>query len=470
MTVYSLSSTLPANSFVDWTQTSLWSQGRAPDDSGAQVFFNDTARNYFVEIGAGEDISIGSFSLQSNHLVLDGALVSAGSVTVSPDSGIQIYGGTLSAQSLHLNGTPGTDLGLVGVGAVTVAGPVYNNSTIIGGNATGLSDLTTLTLTAAYVANTGLIEAAVGTTFTVATTLANGFANYVYGTLTGGVYEAESNATLNLKTNGLITTDSATLILDGAGTDTIASYNPSTGHYVPIETSLAQISAKGTLELAAASYVTSGTLSVAGLLTLVGEANFSAGTLYITSGGEAWLSDAFPGEAMTLSATHLINSGKIFVDAVGGGVATIGGAVTGAGSITLGPAVTVIDRFGQPVTTAASAELTGSVSNSLTYSDGTGTFILDNPGAVTGAFQHFAAGDRVVLPHVALSSVTSYSYAGSASSGVLTVHEGSTTLHLAFSGNYTTADFAVSTDGASGGVAIAGTSLIGVAAPAMHTV
>ncbi|HMA51815.1 MAG TPA: hypothetical protein VKP60_18785 [Magnetospirillaceae bacterium] len=63
MTVYTLSSTLPEDSFVDWTQNSLWTQGKAPNDSSAQVFFNDIGRNYFVEIGQTEHISIGSFSL-----------------------------------------------------------------------------------------------------------------------------------------------------------------------------------------------------------------------------------------------------------------------------------------------------------------------------------------------------------------------------------------------------------------------
>ena len=461
MTVYTLSPAVPEDSFIDWTQSLLWSQGKAPDDPGAQVYFNDTGRNYFVEIGQGEHISIGSFALQANHLVLDGALVSAGSVSVAPAAGIQIYGGSLSAQSLHLNGMPGTDLGLVGVGSVTVAGPVYSDSTIIAGNATGLSSLTTLTLTAAYLANAGLLEASVGATFTVAAEIAN----YAYGTLTGGTWEADTGATLDLRTGGLIHNDAAALVLDGAGTDVIASFDPSSGQYVPIENSLSLVMSGGSLELDAASYTTSGTLTVQGLLKLIGASDFSAGNLYLTSGGRVLLSDAFPGEEMTLSATRIVNDGRIFVDAAGGGTATIAGTVSGAGSITLGPAVTVIDKFGNPVTTTASAELIGAVANSLAYSDGTGTFLLDNPALVTGSFQHFASGDRIVLPHVALSSVTSWSYSG----GVLTLHEGSTALHLTFSGSYSTQDFALGTDGATGGLAIAGTSLIGVA-PAEHTV
>jgi len=470
MMVYTLSATLPEDSFVDWTQASLWAQGSAPNDPGAQVFFSDTGRDYFVEIAQGETISIGSFLLEANHLLLDGTLVSAGSVSVAAGAGIQIYGGALSAQSLHFNGTPSVDVGLVGVGTVTVAGPIYNDSSIISGNETGLSSLTTLTLNAAYVDNLGLLEASVGSTFTVNVTLAWGLANYAYYTLTGGTYDAESNATLNLKTDGLIVNDSATLTLGGAGTDIIASYNPSTGQYVPIQSSLTLVTSTGTLELDAASYTTSGTLTVEGMLKLVGAASFSAGTLYVTSGGNVDLSDAYPGESMTLSGGHILNNGQIYVDAVGGAIATISGPVSGAGSIVLGPAVTTILHYGgPPVTTTANAELTGADSNSLTFSDGTGSFLLDLPASVTGSVQHFTAGDSIVLPHVTQASVTSYSYAGSASSGVLTVQEGSTTLHFNFTGSYTTADFALSTDSASGGLAITGTSLIGVA-PASHTV
>lgn len=464
MTVYMLSSTLPEDSFVDWTQTSLWAQGRAPNDSGAQVYLNDTGRDYFVEIARGETISIGSFSLAANHLLLDGALVSAGSVSVAPGAGIQIYGGALTAQSLHLNGTPTLDVGLVGVGTVTVAGPVYNDSSIIGGNATGLSSLTALTLNAAYVDNLGLLEASVDTTFTISVTLASGFANYAYGTLTGGTYDAESGGTLNLKTNGVIVNDAATLILDGSGTDIIAAYDPSTGHYVPIQSSLTQVTSTGTLELDAATYTTSGTLTVQGLLKLVGAADFTAGTLYVTSGGKVDLSDAFPGESMTVTASHIVNSGQIYIDGIGGGAATLSGPISGAGAILLGPQVTDYVR-GQPVTTTANVELTGADSNSLGYSDGTGSFTLDNPAAVTGSFQHFGSGDAIVLAHVAASSVTSWSYAN----GILTLNEAGTALHLHFSGTYTAQDFALGTDSATGGLAITGTSLIGVA-PASHMV
>jgi hypothetical protein len=470
MTVYTLSSSLPEDSFIDWTQTSLWAQGNAPDDSGAQVYFNDTGSDYFVEIAQAETISIGSFSLAANHLLLAGTLVSAGSVSVAADAGLQIYGGSLSAQSLHLNGTPLVDVGLLGVGTVTVAGPIYNDSAIISGTETGLSSLTTLTLNAAYIDNLGLLEASVASTLTVTVTLASGLANDAYGTLTGGTYDAESNATLNLGTNGVIVNDAATLILDGAGTDVIASFNPSTGQYVPIQSSLTEVTAAGTLELDAASYTTGGTLTVEGMLRLVGAANFSAGTLYVTSGGAVDLSDAYPGESMTLSAGRILNNGQIFVDAAGGAIATIAGPVSGAGSIVLGPAVTSILRYGgPPVITTANAELTGADSNSLTFSDGTGSFLLDVPASFTGAVQHFTAGDSILLPSVAPSSVTAYSYAGSASSGVLTLQEGNTPLHLTFTGSYTTADFALSTDPASGGLAITGTSLIGVA-PASHPV
>lgn len=456
MSIFTLSSVSSADNFVDWDNSSLWAQGTVPDTSDAQVFFNDVGQNYFVQIGQSDSFSIGSFNLAANNLLLYGSLQSAGSLTIGSDAGIQIYGGRLSAQSLHVNGNGATTTGLFGVGEIDVAGPVYNGSTIIGGDATGLSDQTTLTLKAAYLSNSGLLEAAVGATFVVETATASGFTNYGFGVLTGGSYMAQSNATLDLKTSGLVFNDAATLILDGAGTDIIASYDPSTDRYVPIQQTLTLITPSGTLELDAASYSTAGQLSVAGSLKLIGLADFTAASLYVTPGGKVSLMGAIPETTTSLSATRIIDDGQILIGANSGGEGKISGSVTGAGMILLAPEFVTVNRFGQTEITTANAELAGSVSVNLAYSDGTGTFILDNPGSVTGRFQHFTAGDEIVLGSVMQSAVTGLSYAGSASSGVLTIQENGTALHLAFSGQYMTDNFVLGTDANTGWVSIVG--------------
>ena len=459
MTIYTLSSSLPDDSFTDWTDPSLWEGGQAPDDPSAQVFLNSAGANfYFPEVEQGEQISIGSLVMQSNNLLLYGSLASAGSVTVGAASGIQIYGGALSAQSLHLNGTGTVDVGIVGVGAVTVAGPVYNDSSIISGNATGLSDQTVLTVSAAYFQNSGLLEASVNSTLLVRITHPGGLANYVSGTLVGGTYEAEAGGVLDLQTSGLIYSDSADLIYDGQGGSVIASYDPSAGQYVPLQQTLSLITQSGILELDAGSYTTAGTLTVAGDLKLLGDAVFSAGTLYVTGGGHLDLILAVPQGGQEVSAGRVINQGAIFADGSGGGTTTIDSAIQGSGTLTIGPSVTVLNEAMQPITTTATIELTKAVSNTIQFSDGTGTVILDSPAAMSGHFQGFQTGDKIELPTIALSAVTSYSYAN----GILTLQEGSTALHLAFSGGYSTADFGLEA-GANG----AGTILIGLApAPA----
>lgn len=455
MTVFTLASNLPNDSFADWSDIALWQGGQIPNGPSAQVFLNNISPNfYFVEVMQSEPISIGSFNMQSNDLLLYGSLRSAGSVTVAAPAEIQIYGGALSAQSLRLAGGGGNDVGIVGVGTVSVAAPLYNNSAIVSGNAEGLSTQTALTVSAAYIQNNGLLEASVNSTLTVEVTQTGGIANYVWGTLVGGTYEVESGGTLDLQTNGLVHSLSAHVVYDGLGAGTIATYDPRSGHYVSLEQTLGLVTRSGTLELDAGTYSTSGTLSVAGTLTLFGDAKFSAGTLYLPPNGQLNLLLAVPGGGQEVSGGRVIDDGNIFADGSGGGVAVINAPVLGGGTITIGPAVTIINEHMQSVTTTATLELTQSDSNAIRFSDGTGAVILDNPASVTGHFQDFRAGDKIELPNVALSSITAHAY----TKGMLTLKEGNGVLHFAFDGSYSTADFLLQA-GANG----AGTLIVGVA-------
>ena len=63
-------------------------------------------------------------------------------------------------------------------------------------------------------------------------------------------------------------------------------------------------------------------------------------------------------------------------------------------------------------------------------------------GSVTG-FNHNNAIDLANLN----DATTTLSYAGNATSGILTVSDGTTTAHIGFTGNYTGATFAHSNDG-----------------------
>lgn len=455
MTSYSLASNLPNKTLVDWENIDLWQGGRVPDDPSAQVFLKGP-NTYLIEVAQDEQISIGSLDMQSSEVLIYGSLTSAGSIKVAPGSGFQLSGGALSAQSLHFTAGGIVNVDVSGVGSIDAAQAIFNDGSIFSGMTVGPTSETTLTITTPYLENSGLLEASVNSTLTVQITHAGGFANYVSGTLTGGTYEADSGGVLNLQTNGLIYNLSAEVIFDGpevAGV--INSYDPSTASYVPLEQTLSLVTQSGTLELDAGRYSTSGTLAVAGELKLIGEAQFSAGTLYITGKGhlDLILASTF-GAQEEVSGGRVINDGTIFADGSGGGVAEINAPILGAGTITIGPSVTVTNEHFQQITTTATLDLTGAVSNAIIFSDGTGTLILDNPGSVTGHIRNFQAGDAIVMPNTAFSSITAWGFAN----GVLTLHEGNTALHLAFDGSYSTADFSL-TLGENG----TGTTLVGVA-------
>jgi hypothetical protein len=86
--------------------------------------------------------------------------------------------------------------------------------------------------------------------------------------------------------------------------------------------------------------------------------------------------------------------------------------------------------------------------NTETFLDGKGTLRLEAPGSFTGDISGFQKGDKIDLVG---APVTSLSYAGTTSSGVLTVMNNTTTVAaLNLLGNYTTASFGHVTDGGTG--------------------
>ena len=467
MTTYNLTYGLTPNGYslaspYDWNNPGLWLQGSAPDSPSAQVFFTNVIdEGYAIAVEPGSSISIGSFSLAASRLVIEGQLTSAGSLMLNPDGnlghdtgGITLKGGSLTAQSLHIGPSTYSAVGLFGYGEVGVNGPLYNAGTISGGDGT-------LDIKAAYFDNTGILQASNGTLI-IATTSASGFANDVSGTLVGGTYETGTGATLDLKTPGLIHSDSAHLIFSGDASAVITSYDPSSGHYVSLQSSLTLITALGVVELDGGTYATPGSLTVAGNLQVIQNSSFTAGdTLYVTASGMVDLSVApggvpgLPGH-LTVTARQIVDNGEIYADAYGGGVAKIDAAVTGGGGeILLGPEVSQYNINRQLQTTTAMVEITRSVTSTyLAYSDGSGTFILDAPGQFHGTFKNFQAGDSIVLTGIDFSKVTGFGYAGN----TLSVHENGTVIHFAFAGDYTTGDFSL--QAAPNG---AGTAIIGVA-------
>ena len=149
-----------------------------------------------------------------------------------------------------------------------------------------------------------------------------------------------------------------------------------------------------------------------------------AGTLYgIGSGG-------------TFVDSAVDNTGKLYAD---GGTLTLNGAVTGAGTgdITSGT-LFAASTFTENVTFTAST---------------TGTLELANSQAYTGDVTGFSLTGATALDLNDIDFIngtTKATYSGTATSGTLTVTDGTHTAHITLEGNYTSSTFTVSSDGHGG--------------------
>ena len=150
--------------------------------------------------------------------------------------------------------------------------------------------------------------------------------------------------------------------------------------------------------------------------------------------------------------SDISNAGLIWAN---GGNITINGAVTGTGSALISGAATL--------------EFAAASSVNVTFAgDNFGTLVLDNPTAYTGQIFGFAGpspqnSDAIDLKGIAFDAGTSWTYydnAGSDTGGTLTIYEainGTTTAvdSITFAnGDYTTANFILTSDG-NGGTLIA---------------
>lgn len=446
MSEYDLSTTLADDTFIDWNSTSLWAGGQVPNDPSALVVFQPIAgKTYFAEIAGGESFTVNSLDMSAHHLELSGTLNTNRLNVLAQSAEVDLYDGTLDAASIHLAGATYWR-GITGVGHVAVAGQLYNQSSITADYQPGLATGNTLTIQAGTLVNTGLLEASPSSTLVVSATR---FTNYSNGTLSGGSYEAE-NGTLELHTPGLVTIDDASLILVTSGPSGIESFDPASGTYISIESTLTAIAAHGSLEIGVSTYVSANGLTDYGDILIAGVgAEFQGPRLSIASGGTVTLDGVSSSSNVVISAGQLSNNGTITALAAESATSSpdviSAPAIAGSGTIVIGPQVSDIER-GQTVYYQASAELTGTVANSIKFSDGTGTVMLDTPKGVTGAFQQFQAGDHIILSGVNYSSVTGYDYSGGTSSGTLTIHQGAASIRLAFTGDYTTADFSLSSN------------------------
>lgn len=444
---------------ADWSNPAAWTPEGVPDTVNDGAILSEISEDghpapYTVTLGATESVAINSLQVPANFLTILGSLSATDNVNVSATGEIGIYGGSLSAGHIVVNG-----YGLQGVGTVTSSGSLEIQSQAASGTASAYTGETTLTLSGATFYNSGTLLAGSGTTLLAEATQANGFLNFSNGTLIGGSYAIDSNSTLELKTDGVITTDAAALIITGDYPAMIASYNPNDGEWVNIEVSLSTIAPAGTLSVIGANFAVEFGLTVEGNVQL-DQGLLGAHTLSVAPGGVIAYQGNSSQSALSVAAGFLVDNGEIAADASTGASTSlvIQPEIRGSGSVVIGPEVTTTIA-GTTFHFTASVTLDSAVSANIVFSDDTGTATLGAPGQFTGAFQGFVKGDSIILSGVGYSSVTGYNYSGSSTAGTLIIDEGSTAIKLAFAGDYMTQDFSLSA-GANGSTHVA---LVGVA-------
>lgn len=141
------------------------------------------------------------------------------------------------------------------------------------------------------------------------------------------------------------------------------------------------------------------------------------------------------------------NAGSTSVDAGGSLLATnvraLGGLLEFHGHVgASGPGALVIGAAGDLRFDAAV-----DAGRSVTFSGSGGVLGLADPGEFHATLQGFAGTDAIDLLGI---SVSGFSYAGSGSTGTLTLHTSAGDAALAFAGSYATGSFATMSDGAGG--------------------
>ena len=139
------------------------------------------------------------------------------------------------------------------------------------------------------------------------------------------------------------------------------------------------------------------------------------------------------GGVSVLSAVN--NTGRLIAD---GGALTVDAAVTGTG-----------------VASVANATLTfaSSFSQNVTFGGAYGELVLAQSQGYAGTVSDFSktGATTVDLEDIAfIGGTTKATYAGTTTSGVLTVTDGTHTAEIKLAGNYTTSTFTVLTDGHGG--------------------
>ena len=451
MTTYRFS---PANTdtFQYWDTASLWSTDSVPNGGGADVVIpqipdtqpaDQVIPYYVVGIQTGEAYSVSTLDVRAYSLYNLGSLTVLNEVTVGGGSLASDGTATYSFGSLENDGVVSV------TGTVSVAGDLINRGIVDG----------TATITAARFENIGTLFDGEGPLTIAISSGGAGFVNLAGGTLTGGTYELGDGQDIDINVHGPITDLAANLQMLGSAT--LQTYGASGTTYVPIQSSLTTIAPSGMLATEVA-YINATALTVQGQIVIDG-GSVTAPSLFVAAGGSI-AGSAFSATATLTASGVIVDDGAILATinpetegpgAYENSTLVIASAVSGSGVLVVGTGESYTDpTSGQVTSGAVTLALAASDSTPVIFADATGILQLDAPASFTGAIRSFTTGDTVVLSGISLGSVTATTYSGSSTQGVLSLTTGSGVINLDFTGNYTTASFAVAAGAQSGSIAI----------------
>jgi len=414
----------------------------------------------------GTIVGEGGVAVYDQYSVLSTVIAEAGSVFVG---GAQMNGG-----SLQLVGGVVTMGGLETSGAVSGAGTLAldaGTSVFEGGASlaisqiavTGVStgvdaEIASLTYAGAWLQSAGTLDVFTGDKVTL-----TGAGDTFSGTVTGsgsvvwsGGSDSFSNLTLsatsqtvtgaaitfsgaiNLTTNMTLTSSNLVVAAGGAtiggAGEFILSSNATNSFYGAGSSATLTVNGK---------VYGAGQLGVGQMTLIIGAGGFVDGytttPLTINTGANA-ITNAGTifaiGAGGTVVDSAVTNTGKLYAD---GGTLTLNGAVTGTGvgDITSGT-LFAASSFTENVIFTASTTGTLELADSQTYTGDITGFSLT--GATT-----LDLGDIDFI-----NGTTKATYSGTATSGTLTVTDGTHTAHITLEGNYTSSTFTVSSDGHGG--------------------
>ena len=439
-----------------WSVAGDWTPSGAPDSNTIAVLINAPAfggpSSYTVTISGGEQFATAGVTINNAAATLSiaGLLDLNGGPLLVQQGLVALNGGTIFNGN-SLSGLVSGTGQFFGFATLTNSGTIQDNS----GNLFVLGPLT----------NTGTIMTG-GPGGAFLGIEGSAFTNLSGGTLTGGTYIAQGSGNLfnilGIAINGdaTVTTDAATLILDGQAAAIDGAVG---GSFVSIATQLRNVAPTGSLQLLnRANFADTGALADAGNVALNG-GTFSSTGLSVSGTFQGW---GFVNGGVTNTGTIIANGGTQGALDVTSTIAGIGALVVNAASSLLlrGASASSLTNNGTVYNTGgllnigtltgggtivayngSTVEIGGAASQSLVFGGAAATVRLDNPLTFTGTLGGFGGADSLFAADQLVLAGMSGTSAQIVNNNTLAVISGGTTLDtVVLSGNYTGATFSTS--------------------------